>query len=113
MNAPMTDIVAKSVTTRLAKRFADLKAEGRGGLVTYVMSGDPDLDTAQAIINGLPGAGADIIVTGTLVEGALDIKRTLSQYLFDLSERLKLEVRRRLVEADLGEGIETPYWPKE
>jgi len=22
-----------------------------------------------------------------------------------------LEVRRRLVEADLGEGIETPYWP--
>jgi hypothetical protein len=22
-----------------------------------------------------------------------------------------LEVRRRLIEADLGEGIETPYWP--
>jgi len=27
-----------------------------------------------------------------------------------LIERL-LEVRRRLIEADLGEGIETPYWP--
>jgi hypothetical protein len=23
-----------------------------------------------------------------------------------------LEVRRRLIEADLGEGIETAYWPK-
>jgi tryptophan synthase alpha chain len=55
---------AKTVETRLAKRFADLKAEGRGGLVTYVMSGDPDLDTAQQIINGLPAAGADIIEVG-------------------------------------------------
>jgi len=55
---------AKTVETRLAKRFADLKAEGRGGLVTYVMSGDPDLDTAQKIINGLPAAGADIIEVG-------------------------------------------------
>jgi hypothetical protein len=24
-----------------------------------------------------------------------------------------LEVRRRLIEADLGEGIATDYWPKE
>ncbi len=24
-----------------------------------------------------------------------------------------LEVRRRLVEADLGEGVDTPYWPRE
>jgi hypothetical protein len=30
----------------------------------------------------------------------------------ELIERL-LEVRRRLVEADLGEGISTDYWPKE
>ena len=64
MTAPINKVDAKSVTTRLAKRFADLKAEGRGGLVTYVMSGDPDLDTAQQIINGLPGAGADIIELG-------------------------------------------------
>lgn len=60
----MNAINAKAVTTRLQKRFADLKAEGRGGLVTYVMSGDPDLDTAQQIMNGLPAAGADIIEIG-------------------------------------------------
>ncbi len=32
--------------------------------MTYVMSGDPDLETGQAILNGLPGAGADIIELG-------------------------------------------------
>ena len=41
-------------------------------------------------------AGADIIVTGTLVEGALDIEKTLGDYLFNLSERLKRQVRRSL-----------------
>lgn len=50
--------------TRLDRRFAQLKAEGRGALVTYTMSGDPDVETAQMILNGLPGAGADIIELG-------------------------------------------------
>ncbi len=45
-------------------------------------------------------AGADVIVTGTLVEGALDVRKTLGGLLFDLSEQLKREVRRRL---DLGD----------
>jgi len=49
---------------RIAARFAELRNEGRAGLVTYVMSGDPDLDTAQAIMNGLPAAGADVIELG-------------------------------------------------
>lgn len=46
-------------------------------------------------------AGADIIVTGTLVEGALDVKRTLTQLMFDVSEKLKRQFRRTL---DLGEN---------
>ncbi|SDH69826.1 tryptophan synthase subunit alpha [Roseospirillum parvum] len=49
---------------RLARRFADLKAAGRGGLVVYVMAHDPDAATAQAILDGLPAAGADIIELG-------------------------------------------------
>lgn len=60
----MNAINAKGVETRLAKRFAELKDEGRAALVTYIMSGDPDQDTAQAILNGLPAAGADIIELG-------------------------------------------------
>lgn len=50
--------------SRIQTRFAKLKAEGRAGLVTFITAGDPDHDTAQAILNGLPGAGADLIELG-------------------------------------------------
>ena len=49
---------------RLEQRFAALKAEGRAAFVAYVMAGDPDLETALEILNGLPGAGADVIELG-------------------------------------------------
>jgi len=52
------------MTDRLAARFAALKDAGRAGLVTYVMAGDPDLDTSFDIFKGLPAAGADIIELG-------------------------------------------------
>jgi len=50
--------------TRLTRRFAALKAEGRGGLVTFVTAGDPDYDTGLSLLKGLPGAGADVIELG-------------------------------------------------
>ena len=50
--------------TRIHKRFAALKRDGRAGLVTFVTAGDPDYDTSLAILKGLPGAGADIIELG-------------------------------------------------
>jgi tryptophan synthase alpha chain len=50
--------------TRIERRFADLKAAGRPGLVTFLMAGDPDLDTALDIVKGLPDAGADLIELG-------------------------------------------------
>ncbi|MCZ8313661.1 tryptophan synthase subunit alpha [Phreatobacter sp.] len=52
------------MTTRLDTRFAALAQEGRAGLVTYVMAGDPDRETARAILKGLPAAGADVIEFG-------------------------------------------------
>lgn len=52
------------MTTRLDTRFADLAREGRAGLVTYVMAGDPDRETARAILKGLPAAGADVVEFG-------------------------------------------------
>ena len=51
-------------TTRIDARFAALKAEGRAAFVPYVMAGDPDAATALKILQGLPGAGADIIEVG-------------------------------------------------
>ena len=50
--------------SRIATRFEALKAEGRPALVTFVMGGDPDLATSQAIFEALPQAGADIIELG-------------------------------------------------
>ena len=50
--------------TRIDTRFADLKREGRAGLVTFLMAGDPDAKTALAILKALPKAGADVIEIG-------------------------------------------------
>lgn len=50
--------------TRIDRRFAELKAAGRAGLVTFVTAGDPDRETAQKILDGLPAAGADVIELG-------------------------------------------------
>ena len=50
--------------TRIEQRFSALAAEGRAGLVTFVMAGDPDPATAAAILAALPVAGADIIEIG-------------------------------------------------
>ena len=52
------------MTTRIDTRFAELKKEGRAAFVTFVMCGDPDLDTSLSIIKALPKAGADIIEIG-------------------------------------------------
>nr|WP_247887298.1 tryptophan synthase subunit alpha [Azospirillum sp. SYSU D00513] len=41
-----------------------MKAEGRAGLVTFITAGDPEPGTSQAILNGLPEAGADLIELG-------------------------------------------------
>jgi tryptophan synthase alpha chain len=52
------------VSGRLEKRFAALRGEGRGGLVAFITAGDPDAETSRAILDGLPGAGADVIELG-------------------------------------------------
>ena len=53
-----------SKTTRIDRRFANLKEEGRPGLVTFITAGDPDLETSKKILLGLPKAGADVIELG-------------------------------------------------
>ena len=52
------------MTTRLEKRFAQLNAQGRAAFVTFITAGDPDFDTTLGLLNGLPGAGADVIELG-------------------------------------------------
>jgi tryptophan synthase alpha chain len=50
--------------TRIDKRFAELKRQGRAGLVAFITAGDPDHETSIKILKGLPPAGADIIELG-------------------------------------------------
>jgi tryptophan synthase alpha chain len=52
------------MTTRIEKRFAALKKEGRAALATFTMAGDPDYATSLAIARALPKAGADVIELG-------------------------------------------------
>jgi tryptophan synthase alpha chain len=49
---------------RIERRFAALKTEDRGGLVTFLTAGDPDPETSLEIVLGLPAAGADLIELG-------------------------------------------------
>ncbi|WP_336801271.1 tryptophan synthase subunit alpha [Kaistia sp. MMO-174] len=50
--------------TRIDRRFAALKSEGRPALVTFMTAGDPDPATTLALLKALPGAGADVIELG-------------------------------------------------
>jgi tryptophan synthase alpha chain len=52
------------MSTRIDRRFADLKAQGRAALVTFLTAGDPDLETSLAILQALPAAGADVVELG-------------------------------------------------
>jgi tryptophan synthase alpha chain len=50
--------------SRIEKRFAQLKADKRAGLVAYISAGDPDAALGYQILEGLPAAGADLIELG-------------------------------------------------
>lgn len=50
--------------SRIATKFASLKADGKSAFVSFVMAGDPDYDTALELVKGLPEAGVDVIELG-------------------------------------------------
>jgi tryptophan synthase alpha chain len=84
------------MTTRIDRRFAALRKEGRAAFVAFVMAGDPDYDSSLAILKALPQAGADVIELGMpftdpmadgpavqaaglrALNGGQDMKRTLA-----------------------------------
>ena len=50
--------------SRIERRFAELRRQGRAGLVTYLTAGDPDPGTCSRLFAGLAAAGADLIEIG-------------------------------------------------
>jgi tryptophan synthase alpha chain len=62
MPMPMTN--APQNSTRISKRFADLRAAGELGLVAYITAGDPSFDATHKFVLALADAGADVIELG-------------------------------------------------
>ena len=54
----------RQIVSRIKARFETLKAEGRGALIPFLEAYDPDPATSMAILQGMPGAGADLIEIG-------------------------------------------------
>jgi tryptophan synthase alpha chain len=51
-------------STRIARRFAALRAAGELGIVAYVTAGDPSLDATLEFVFALEEAGTDVIELG-------------------------------------------------
>ncbi|WP_191084071.1 tryptophan synthase subunit alpha [Roseococcus microcysteis] len=65
MSATATETRPVAATgSRIAARFAKLRAEGRGALIPFLEAYDPDRATSMEILRGMPGAGADLIEIG-------------------------------------------------
>src|SRR3984893_10315635 len=58
MNASPTN------STRIAQRFAELRASGELGIIAYITAGDPTLDATYRFVLALAEAGADVIELG-------------------------------------------------
>ena len=52
------------MNSRIAEKFATLKAEGRSGFVAYLCAGDPDFETSLQACRVLIENGADILELG-------------------------------------------------
>src|SRR5258708_13551865 len=55
---------ASQNSTRISKRFAELRAAGELGIVAYITAGDPSLDATHKFVLALADAGADVIELG-------------------------------------------------
>jgi tryptophan synthase alpha chain len=50
--------------SRIAARFAELKKANRAAFIPFITAGDPGVETTAALLEKLPGAGADLIELG-------------------------------------------------
>jgi tryptophan synthase alpha chain len=63
-DAERTRLCRGPAVTRIERRFAALREEGRSGLATFLTAGDPDPETSARLFAGLASAGADLIEIG-------------------------------------------------
>lgn len=106
-NAPETVATAAN---RIDACFAGLLARGEKGLITYITTGDPDIETTRQAVLAMAAAGADLVELGLpfsdpMADGPVIQKATeralaggfrLAQA-FDLVRRLRADTRVPLV----------------
>src|ERR1700757_1107410 len=51
-------------STRISKRFAELRKSGELGIVAYITAGDPTLDATHKFVLTLADSGADVMELG-------------------------------------------------
>ncbi|MEO1019158.1 MAG: tryptophan synthase subunit alpha [Pseudomonadota bacterium] len=98
------------VETRIRQRFAMLKAEQRAGFVSFVVAGDPDLETSEALLSSLPANGVDFVEIGMpfsdpMADGPSIQAGALRALNAGMTLTRTLELVRRLRAKD----AETPY----
>jgi tryptophan synthase alpha chain len=55
---------ATSTSTRISKKFAELRESGELGIIAYITAGDPTLAATRKFVLALADAGADVIELG-------------------------------------------------
>ena len=55
---------ATPAATRISRRFAELREQGRMGLVAFITAGDPSLAATESLVLALAEAGADVVELG-------------------------------------------------
>jgi tryptophan synthase alpha chain len=93
------------MSTRIDRRFATLREEGKAGFVAFVTAADPDVDTCLEIVKGLPAAGADVIELGMpftdpMADGPAIQAASLRALKSGGSMKTTLEIVRRFREGD-------------
>lgn len=96
--------------SRIDRRFQALKAEGRAGLITFITAGDPDPVACQALLDGLPAAGADLIELGVpftdpMADGPAIQASSLRALAAGMSVRKTLELVRNFRKKDADTPI--------
>ncbi len=96
--------------SRIDRRFQVLKAEGRAGLITFITAGDPDPAACQALLDGLPAAGADLIELGVpftdpMADGPAIQASSLRALAAGMSVRKTLELVRNFRKKDADTPI--------
>src|SRR6202035_776701 len=96
-------------STRISRRFAELRASGELGIIAYITAGDPSLDATYKFVLALAEAGADVIELGIPFSDPLADGPTIQR----ASERALragttlpgvLGLVRRLLQSDLSDG---------